>query len=76
MRIFALVLKEEPNNEDAMSNMRFLLSALVALKETNPLCESYLIQLDLEGIGISALQTNIRDFSGLERAMVSLEITS
>jgi hypothetical protein len=53
--------------------MRFLLSALVAMKESNPLVESYLIQLDLEGIGLSALQQNITDFSGLERGMVSRE---
>lgn len=65
------MLKNEPENEDAVSNMRFLLSALVAIKESNPLVESYLIQLDLEGIGLSALQENIRDFSGPERGMVS-----
>jgi len=39
--------------------MHFLLSALLALKEANPLAESYLIQLDLEGVGMAALQANV-----------------
>jgi len=55
--------------------MRFLLSALVALKEANPLGDSYLIQLDLEGIGVSALQENIRDFSQLEKGVVSERVS-
>ena len=57
--------------------MRFLLSALVALRETNPLAESYLIQLDLEGVGLAALQANVEGggialrFEELERGLVS-----
>jgi hypothetical protein len=74
-RIFAQVSKIQPDNEDAISTMRFLLSALVALKEANPLGDSYLIQLDLEGIGVSALQENIRDFSQLEKGVVSERVS-
>lgn len=70
-RIFAQVSKSQPDSEDAISTMRFLLSALMALKDANPLVDSYLIQLDLEGIGLSALQENIQDFSQLEKGVVS-----
>ncbi len=70
-RIFAQVSKNQPDNDDAISTIRFLLSALVALKDANPLVDSYLIQLDLEGIGLSALQENIQEFSQLETGVVS-----
>jgi hypothetical protein len=46
--------------------MRFLLSALLAMRETNPLVESYLIQLDLEGVGMAALQANSIVIGGLK----------
>jgi hypothetical protein len=75
-RIFAQVSKTQPNNDDAISEIRFLLSAMMALKEANPLVDSYLIQLDLEGIGLSALQENIRDFSQLETGVVSARLLS
>jgi hypothetical protein len=42
----------------------------MALKDANPLAESYLIQLDLEGIGLAALQENARLFSQLEKGVV------
>jgi hypothetical protein len=42
----------------------------MALKDTNPLAESYLIQLDLEGNGLAALQENARLFSQLEKGVV------
>jgi hypothetical protein len=50
--------------------MQFLLSALVAIQEFNPLAESYLIQLDLEGIGLAALQRNSKIFSDLAKSVV------
>jgi hypothetical protein len=64
------VLKNESENEDAVSNM-ILAFCSRGHQGVKSLVESYLIQLDLEGIGLSALQENIRDFSGLERGMVS-----
>jgi len=73
-RIFAQASKSQPDNEDAISTMRFLLSALMALKDANPLVDSYLIQLDLEGIGLSALQENIRDFSQLEKGVAGMTL--
>ena len=42
----------------------------MALKEAIPLAESYLIQLDIEGSGLAALQDNVKWFSGLEKSVV------
>ncbi|KAH7354648.1 fungal-specific transcription factor domain-containing protein [Rhexocercosporidium sp. MPI-PUGE-AT-0058] len=70
-RIFAQMAKANPQDDNANSLVRFLLSALVAMKEVNPLVESYLAQLDMEDLGLSALQENVRMF-GLERSVVSL----
>ena len=45
------------------------------MREANPLVESYLIQLDLEGVGMAALQSNTLVISGceeLEKGVVSV----
>jgi len=74
-RIFAQVSKSQAHNDDdSISSLRFLLSALMALKDGNPLAESYLIQLDLEGIGLAALQENARLFSQLEKGVAAITI--
>ena len=69
-RIFAQVSKAHPQDDNSSSSLLFLLSALVALKETNPLVASFLMQLDLEGFGLSAIQDNARIFSGLVQNVV------
>jgi hypothetical protein len=69
-RILAQASKSQPHDDETISSLRFLLSALMALKDANPLVESYLIQLDLEGIGLSALQENAQLFSQLEKSVV------
>lgn len=69
-RIFAQISKANPEDDDARSSVRFLLAALVAIKDSNPLAESYLLQLDLEGTGLASLQENARAFSDLEKGMV------
>lgn len=71
-RIFAQVSKSCPEDDSARSSVRFLLSALVALKEAIPIAESYLIQLDIEGSGLAALQDNVKSFSGVEKSMVCI----
>lgn len=71
-RIFAQVSKSDPEDDSAKSSLRFLLSALVALKEAIPQAESYLLQLDLEGSGLAALQDNVKQFSSLEESMVCI----
>ncbi|KAF8854633.1 hypothetical protein BDZ45DRAFT_656400 [Acephala macrosclerotiorum] len=72
-RIFAKISKHSPHNEDIHSTHLFLLSALVAIRDTNPLAESYLIQLDLEGFGLSALQENTT-FSNLAQSVASMGV--
>ena len=73
--MFAQALKSDPEDDAARSSVRLLLSALVALKEANPLAESYLIQFDLEGSGLLSLQDNVRLSSELEKRVVS-DLTS
>lgn len=73
-RIFARIPKADPEDHSARSSLRFLLSASVAFKETIPLADSYLLQLDLEGSGLAALQDNVK-FSGLEKSLVSIIIS-
>jgi hypothetical protein len=69
-RIFAQVSKTHPEDDNARSSVQFLLSALVALKGAIPLAESYLMQLDLEGSGLAALQDNVKWFSTPEKGVV------
>ena len=46
----------QPNDDNARSSVKFLLSAIAVMKPTNPLADSFLVQLDieLEGIGLDA----------------------
>lgn len=37
----------------------------MALKETSPLAEIYLIQLDFEGYGLTSLRKNIEDMGAM-----------
>jgi hypothetical protein len=71
-RVFVQYLKSRPQDQTVKSSLKFLLSAMQALKARNPLTESFLVQLDvdLEGTGLEIPSNNTkwRDFS---RAMVS-----
>lgn len=53
-RVFIQYLKFRPKDEQMISSLQFLLAAMHALKEKNPLTESFLVQLDvdLEGMNI------------------------
>lgn len=52
-RVFVQYLKSRPDDSQATDSLRFLLSAMNALKRRNPLTESFLVQLDvdLESLG-------------------------
>ncbi|AEO54258.1 hypothetical protein MYCTH_2296636 [Thermothelomyces thermophilus ATCC 42464] len=52
-RVFVQYLKSRPDDSQAADSLRFLLSAMNALKRRNPLTESFLVQLDvdLEALG-------------------------
>lgn len=53
-RVFVQYLKSRPEDSQTADSLRFLLSAMNALKKKNPLTESFLVQLDvdLEGLGM------------------------
>ncbi len=53
-RVFVQYLKSRPDDTQSADSLRFLLSAMNALKRKNPLTESFLVQLevDLESLGM------------------------
>ncbi|KAK6193906.1 putative NRPS-like protein biosynthetic cluster [Pestalotiopsis sp. IQ-011] len=53
-RVFVQYLKSRPEDSQTVDSLRFLLSAMNALKRKNPLTESFLVQLDvdLEALGM------------------------
>lgn len=54
-RVFVQYLKSRPDEGQIQDSLRFLLSAMNALKKKNPLTESFLVQLDvdLESLGMN-----------------------
>ncbi|KAK3694683.1 fungal-specific transcription factor domain-containing protein [Podospora appendiculata] len=53
-RVFVQYLKSRPDDSQTSDSLKFLLSAMNALKRRNPLTESFLVQLDvdLEALGV------------------------
>src|SRR5436190_24210626 len=53
-RVFVQYLKSRPDDSQTADSLRFLLTAMNALKSKNPLTESFLVQLDvdLESLGL------------------------
>src|SRR5277367_6060974 len=53
-RVFVQYLKSRPEDTQIADSLRFLLTAMNALKAKNPLTESFLVQLDvdLESLGL------------------------
>lgn len=47
-RVFVQFLKSRPDDDKTVDSLRFLLSAMHALKRRNPLTESFLVQLDVD----------------------------
>lgn len=47
-RVFVQYLKSKPDDSAIVDSLRFLLSAMNALKRKNPLTESFLVQLDVD----------------------------
>ncbi|KAI5463029.1 fungal-specific transcription factor domain-containing protein [Mariannaea sp. PMI_226] len=47
-RVFVQYLKSRPDDSQTADSLRFLLSAMNALKRRNPLTESFLVQLDVD----------------------------
>lgn len=59
-RVFIHILKKGPDEAEIRSSFEFLLMAMQQFKTTNPLSESFLIQLglDLQGSGMDFLLQN------------------
>jgi len=82
-RVFVQYLKSRPKDSQTGDSLRFLLSAMNALKRKNPLTESFLVQLDvdLESLGMrdpiwnSAAQTR-DDVSKSQYSKASGEVQS
>lgn len=59
-RVFIMFLKKIPDDQEIRASLEFLLSAMHALKRSNPLSESFLIQLglEIEGTSLASLLQN------------------
>ncbi|KGQ03050.1 hypothetical protein BBAD15_g11742 [Beauveria bassiana D1-5] len=53
-RVFVQYLKSRPEDDVTADSLRFLLSAMNALKKRNPLTESFLVQLDVDFEALAA----------------------
>src|SRR5690349_7655388 len=75
--VFVQYLKSRKDDETFKSSLRFLLSAMQALKYKNPLTESFLVQLDvdLEGSGLDIPPNGSKYASGLRRPHVNVYIS-
>ncbi|TWU75412.1 hypothetical protein ED733_003186 [Metarhizium rileyi] len=64
-RVFVQYLKSRPDDTQTADTLRFLLSAMNALKRRNPLTESFLVQLDVDfealAVRIPKLRNAFRD---------------
>ncbi|KAL8736190.1 MAG: hypothetical protein Q9166_000345 [cf. Caloplaca sp. 2 TL-2023] len=77
-RVFIHELKKSPNESEIRSSLEFLLAAMQLFRRTNPLSESFLIQLglDLQGTGMDFLLQNPNQTSTSMSTMSRLETIS
>lgn len=60
-RVFVQNLKSRPDDVQTTDSLRFLLSAMSALKRRNPLTESFLVQLDVDFEALAARIPRLRN---------------
>lgn len=60
-RVFVQYLKSRPEDSQTADSLRFLLSAMNALKRRNPLTESFLVQLDVDFEALAIRIPKLRD---------------
>ncbi|KAL2259600.1 hypothetical protein VTK26DRAFT_6660 [Humicola hyalothermophila] len=60
-RVFVQYLKSRPDDSQTADSLRFLLSAMNALKRRNPLTESFLVQLDVDLEALGARVPKLRN---------------
>jgi hypothetical protein len=67
-RVFVQYLKSRPEDNQTGDSLRFLLSAMNAMKSKNPLTESFLVQLDVDleslGLRVPKFRTLAQNLSG------------
>lgn len=59
-RVFVQYLKSKPEDAQTIDSLRFLISAMNALKRRNPLTESFLVQLDVDFEALAAKIPKLR----------------
>lgn len=59
-RVFVQYLKSKPEDAQTVDSLRFLISAMNALKRRNPLTESFLVQLDVDFEALAAKIPKLR----------------
>lgn len=74
-RVLIQYVVDQPDDDQARSSVKFLLTAIAALKSSNPLADSFLVQLDVEveGSGMDAPGTNTRSAAEKQQCMVRLD---
>lgn len=78
-RVFIHMLKKSPDEAEVRSSLDFLLAAMRQFKTTNPLSESFMIQLglDLQGCGIEdVLQNETHSFTTMARLNMAVRLPS
>lgn len=74
-RVFVQYLKSRPDDSQTADSLRFLLSAMNALKRRNPLTESFLVQLDVDLESLSLRIPKLRNEFMRMGDCVSLDTT-
>lgn len=76
-RVFVQYLRARPDDSTVFSSLQFVVGALNAMKVKNPLTESFLVQLDvdLEGVGIRAIDTSKSNVAYVINAVVCPSIS-
>lgn len=74
-RVFVQYLKSRPEDQTVGASLEFMLCAMRALKHTNPLTESFLIQLDvdLEGSGMDDPNNSSRFSFTMKKGVVCIK---
>jgi hypothetical protein len=70
-RVFVQYLKSRPDDDQTADSLRFLLTAMKALKVKNPLTESFLVQLDVD---LESLGLRNPKFRSLAQGLANMDI--
>lgn len=68
-RVFVQYLKSRPDDASTADSLRFLLTAMYAMKARNPLTESFLVQLDVDLESLGMRNPKFKYFTQTARAL-------